>query len=319
MIKKFRILDMSNVPFIREDFKVFEEIAVVSHETPDQEKLKRMIRGYDAYYCSLELQVTREIIDEGIDLKAIVTASTGTDHIDVGYAEEKGIKIISLKNDYDLLKGITSTAELAFGLLLAAVRKIPWSFDAAKAGIWGRDKFRGMQLKGKTFGILGYGRLGEIAAEYAKAFRMKVIACDLRKFESEDVKQVDFETLLRESDIISIHIHLTEENKKLINKRAFSLMKQGVVLVNTSRGAVIDEEAFLEALKSGRVGAAGIDIIEGEWSDDISSHPLIKYSRENQNLVITPHIGGITFEAQKTAYSHAIKKLYEYLLQIKSK
>ena len=150
------------------------------------------------------------------------------------------------------------------------------AFDAAKAGHWARDEFRGHQLSGKTLGILGYGRLGRMAAEYGKAFRMRVLACDVRKVEpAEGVEIVDFERLLRESDVLSIHIHLTEENRGLINTGAFAMLKPGAVLINTSRGAIVDEQAFLEALLSGRLAGAGVDVIEGEWNENLADHPLI--------------------------------------------
>lgn len=314
--KTFKVLSMANLPFLIEEFKTLEKLAEVTHEIPDQGKLLELIPEYDAYFCSLEVKVTKEIIDAGYKLKAIVTPSTGTDHIDVEYAKQKGIEILSLKNDYELLKQITATAEIAFGLMLAAVRKIPWGFDAAKAGYWARDRFRGMQISGKTLGILGYGRLGEIVADYAKAFRMKVIACDVRKFKSEGVNQVDFDTLVREADIISIHIHLTPDNKGIIGKEAFAKMKNGVVIINTSRGAIIDEKAFLNALESGKIGAAGVDVIDGEWREDIGNHMLIEYARKHENLLITPHLGGVTFESQKMAYGYSIKKLYTFLKKL---
>jgi len=221
-----------------------------------------------------------------------------------------------LRHDTEFLDSITATAELAWGLLLATVRRLPWAFDAAKAGHWARDGYRGHQLSGKTLGILGYGRLGRIVAEYGKAFRMRVIACDVREVKAADgVQMVDFDTLLRESDVLSLHIHLTEENRGIINAETFAKMKLGAVLVNTSRGAIIDEKAFLDALLSGRLGGAGVDVIEGEWDEDLSRHPLIRYANEHENLVISPHIGGVTHESQRMVYEHTVSKLVDYLEQ----
>jgi len=162
----------------------------------------------------MTLRTDREVLDQATRLRAIATPSTGLDHIDVAYAARKGIRVISLRDETELLDSITATAELAWGLLLAVVRHIPWAFDAAKRGHWARDEFRGHQMSGKTLGVLGYGRLGRMVAEYGKAFRMRVLACDVREMAPEDgVEMVSFETLLRESDILTIHVHLTEETR----------------------------------------------------------------------------------------------------------
>lgn len=308
---------MADVPFILDQFKILDEMAIVQHEKPDQEKLIELIPEFDAYFCSLNVQVTQEVIDNARKLKAIVTPSTGLDHIDVAYAASRGIDIIGLKTDYGLLDQLTATAELAWGLLLSVSRKIPWGFDAVKTGYWARDRFRGHQLSGKTLGILGLGRLGKMIADYGKAFRMNVLACDIQDIECEGVKRVSFETLLQESDVLSIHIHLTPENAGLISREAIAGMKDGVVIINTSRGAIIDEKAFLEALESGKIGAAGVDVIHGEWRPDLEKHPLVEYARSHENLVISPHLGGVTFESQAMAYGYSINKLYSYLKALK--
>jgi len=174
---------------------------------------------------------------------------------------------------------------------------------------------RGHQLAGKTLGILGCGRLGTIMGQYGQAFRMKIVGCDTRDVEMVGVEfeRVDLDRLLRESDVLSIHIHLTEENRGLIDRHALAKMKPGAILINTSRGAIIDEVALLDALKHGPLAAAGLDVIEGEWRDDLEQHPLIEYSRSHGDLVITPHVGGVTYESQAMAYAAAAHKLAEYL------
>lgn len=156
-----------------------------------------------------------------------------------------------------------------------------------------------------------------MVADYGHAFRMKVIACDLQPIEDSRVEQVDFGRLMERSDVLSVHIHLTPENKRLIGKEAFARMKPGIVIINTSRGGIIDEEAFLESLQNGKVAAAGVDVIDGEWSENLANHPLIRYAGEHSNLLISPHVGGITFETNTAAFRHSIKKLKEYLIQLK--
>ncbi len=273
----------------------------------------KLIPDFDAYLCSLKVLVDRKILGAAKKLRVIATPSTGLDHIDIEYAKEKGVDIISLKDDYEVLKKITATAEMTWALLLGVARKIPWGFESVKQGIWARDRFRGYQLRGKTLGILGYGRLGKMVASYAKSFLMKVIACDLKKISAAGIEQVDFDNVLRNSDILSIHIHLTKENYGLIGRTAFSKMKEGIIIINTSRGTIIDEDALLEALESGRVGAAGLDVITGEWDSRLKQHPLIVYAGEHENLLISPHVGGVTFESQTLAYTRTAQKLADYL------
>ena len=163
---------------------------------------------------------------------------------------------------------------------------------STKTGAWDR-KFAGFQLLGKTLGILGLGRLGTISARIGRGFGMRVIAHDAYKTSELDVNMVDLDYLLAASDILTIHIHLNSQTENLINERAFSKMKPGSLLINTSRGRIVDETALISALVSGHLGGAGLDVIDGEWltTQQRAQHPLIKYSRTNDNLIIVPHIG----------------------------
>ncbi len=260
------------------------------------------------------MRANRDVLECARRLRVIATSSTGLDHIDLEAAKERRIEIISLRGETEFLDSVTATAELAWGLLLATVRRLPWAFESAKQGQWARDQYRGHQLSGKTLGVLGYGRLGRIVAEYGKAFRMRVLACDVRPVDvASEVLQVDLDALLRESDVLSIHIHLTDENRGLLDAAAFDTMKQGAVLINTSRGAIIDEEALLASLHSGRLAGAGLDVIEGEWRTDLADHPLIRYANEHENLVISPHVGGVTYESQRAAIEHVVAKLTRFI------
>lgn len=312
---KLRILKMVDEPFLDDAFGVLRELAEIETIPVSESILLSKIAEFDAYYCSLGARVTRDVIDAGVRLRAIATPSTGTDHIDTAYAESKGIPVISLKDDPDFLRSITSTAELAWGLLLSLVRCIPQGFEAAKRGLWGRDQFRGHQVCGKTLGIIGLGRLGTMVARYGQAFGMQTIGCDIRNVELQGVAQVTLETLLQESDVISIHVHLTDETRGLIGRDAFSLIRPHAVIINTSRGGLIDEHALLEALENGKIGGAAVDVVDGEWNEQLSGHPLIRYARSHDNLVITPHVGGVTFEAQTLAFRRAAEMLREKLLQ----
>ena len=310
---------MADVSACAQALDALREVAEVAVAPADRDTLIRSIGECDAYFATLSVQVDAEVLSRVGRLKAIATPSTGTDHIDLARAHELGIEVISIRGDHELLNRVTATAEMAWCLLLAAVRRLPWAFEAAKQGEWARDRFRGRQLAYKTLGIIGCGRLGKMVAQYGLAFRMCVIAYDVRPIEMEGIRQVDFETLLRESDVLSIHVPLDETTRSMIGRREFSLMRDGVVIVNTSRGAVINEADFLEALLSGKVGAAGIDVVEGEWRTDLHEHPLIHYAREHSNLVISPHLGGVTHESQQMAYEHTARKLAAFLLSLSGK
>jgi len=309
-----RVLSMADVTACPVVLDSLREVAEVVDLPADAEVLRDRIEAFDAYFASLAVQVDREVLTRAKRLRVIATGSTGTDHIDLDAARQCGVTVLSLKDDREFLDRITATAELAWGLLLSVVRRLPWAFDDARKGHWSRDAFRGRQISGKTLGVIGYGRLGRMVAEYGKAFRMRVLACDTREVEmSPGVERVSLHRLLAESDVISVHVHLTEETRGLIGCEAFSQMKPGVVLINTSRGAVIDEEALLRALQQGRVAGAGLDVVHGEWREDLEQHPLIQYSRAHQNVVITPHIGGVTEESQTLAYERTVGKLADFL------
>jgi len=311
------MIDLTLAPNALDPLK---EVADVDHLPIDRKVLLERIGDYDAYYGHTDIQLDREIIDKAKRLKVVGAPSTGTDHIDVKLLKERGIELLALTYEYELLDTFTATAECAWALLLASTRRIPAAVETVRRGKWARECFFGpnyekisWQLSGKTLGVLGIGRLGKMVVEYGKAFRMRVLGCDPKKFSIDGVQRVDFDTLLRESDAISIHVHLRDETRGLLSREAFEKMKEGVVIINTSRGGLIDEAAFLENLESGKISAAGLDIIDGEWLEDINTHPLVRYAQKHDNLLITPHIGGGTIESVADARIFIAKRLAEYL------
>ena len=313
-MKKWKVLDLSGIDHSPESFESLLEIADLTRLAPTPQALEKHLPKSDAYFAGLKVRLTGDLIAASPRLRAVATPSTGLDHLDLPALKQRGIALISLKDETEFLGGITATAELAWALLLAVVRKLPWAFDAAKQGVWARDRYRGHQISHKTLGILGYGRLGRIVAEYGQAFRMRVIAHDHRPASpAPSVQMVDFDALLRESDFLSVHIHLTPENTGLLDQQAFAKMKPGAVLINTSRGAIVQEADLVQALESGRLGGAGLDVIHGEWNENLADHPLIRYARTHENLVISPHVGGVTFESQAMAFRFTAEKLAAFL------
>jgi D-3-phosphoglycerate dehydrogenase len=312
--EKLQVLNMADTAACPTVFAPLDGIAHVTSLPADSDYLREEITNYDIYFASLFVRLDNDIIKRAHRLRVVVTPSTGLDHLDIDALEAHGISLLSLKDDTEFLSQVTATAEMTWALLLATVRRLPWAFDAARKGRWARDEFRGQQLSRKTLGVLGYGRLGKIVAEYGKAFQMRVLACDTKNIKpAGGVQMVDFQTLLRESDVLTIHIHLTQPNRDLLNAHAFNAMKPGAILLNTSRGGVVDENALLQALQSGHLGGAGLDVINGEWEENLSKHSLIRYANEHQNLVISPHIGGATWDSQRMAYEHMVAKLRRYL------
>jgi len=293
--------------------KELEKIADVSYFPANQEALLDNIHDFDAYIASGYVVMNREVIDKAKSLKVIATPATGTDHIDVAYAMSRNIDVFHIAKEIELLNGFTATAEMAWALLLSCIRRLPAAFDCAKNGYWARERFTGFQLYNKTLGIIGLGRLGSMMASFGNGFNMNVIGYDTVEKDIKGVKQVSLDDLLKSSDVITVNIHLTEENIKFLSSELFHKMKKGVVLINTSRGAIIDEDALLGNLRSGHVSAAGLDVINGEWDKNLYDHPLIKYAREHDNLVISPHIAGSTVESIIGARVFIANKLAEYI------
>lgn len=258
-----------------------------------EEELKEIIKDYDALIVRSKPKVTREVIERGEKLKIIGRAGVGVDNIDVDAATERGIIVVNAPGG-----NTVSTAELTMGLILSAARKIPQADRSVKEGKWERKKFEGLELRGKTIGIIGLGRIGFEVAKRAKSFEMRVIAYDPyispERAKSIGVELVSFDYLIENSDIITVHVPKTKETEKMISYEEFKRMKDNVIIVNCARGGIIDEDALYDAIKSGKVYMAALDVYEKEPPD--FNHPLFKL----ENVITTPHIGASTKEAQKS-------------------
>ncbi len=242
----------------------------------------------------------------GTSVKLINTASTGLNHIDVTWCEANNIEIWSLTKDYELIKNLPGTSELAFGLLLSLLRKIPSSFESVKRGEWDYEKYIGRQAEGLTVGVIGFGRLGHFMTKYCEAFGMKVLVHDPYN-PVYGFDKVSLEDIAKNADVISLHVHVTDETRHMINKEVISKCKKSPYLVNTSRGEIIDEQAVVDGLTSGVLSGYGADVIEDEYGDREKS-PIIQAARDGLNVIITPHTGGMVWEGQLRAYGWAIRK-----------
>ena len=256
------------------------------------DELKKIIGLYDAVITRSGTAVTADLIENPGKLKIVGRAGVGLDNVDIEAASKKGIIVMNAPT------GNTFAAtELTMGILLAAARKIPLANSSLKSGQWDRKKFMGFQLYDKTLGIIGLGRIGGNVAIRAKSFGMKVIAYDpyIKKSKAEAIGvklQDTLEEVLRESDVLTVHTPLTNETHNMITAREIGTMKDGIIIINCARGGILNENDLYEALKSGKVFAAGIDVFEEEPAKGNKLFDL-------ENVFVTPHIGANTFEGQE--------------------
>ena len=297
---------MESVPELHEIVGTFADYQVRAMDRP---RLLSELGDVQILVTNLKDTIDAEVLDAAPRLKIIGTSSTGTDHIDVKEAERRGITVVSIKEDYDLLDRIQATAEHAWLLLLACNRNFRAATDRTRNQQWYDPSLRGRELIERSIGIIGYGRLGSMIGRFAHAFRMNVYATDPKPVEDPWVTQLPLDELLQTVDNLSIHVHLKDDTRGMIGREQFARMKPGMRIVNTSRGEIIDEDALVEALESGHVAAAGLDVVQGERDSDLHDRPLLRYMRAHDNLIITPHIGGRTYDSQAKACIHFARKL----------
>ena len=259
-----------------------------------REMLKEEVQECDALIVRSRTKVTRDLIKRGKSLKMIARAGYGLDNIDLKAAEESGIMVVNAPE-----APADSVAELTIGLVIALARKITFADMSMKRGKWLKKELKGFLLKGKKLGLIGLGNIGLRVARIAKAIGMKILVTKRtppspQLLEELEADFLSLDDLLRQSDIISIHVPLTEETKHMIDVEEINKMKNGVFLINTSRGEVVNEKALLDALKTGKIGGVALDVYETEPPKNLE---LIRHP----NVICTPHIGAQTVEAQRKA------------------
>jgi D-3-phosphoglycerate dehydrogenase / 2-oxoglutarate reductase len=274
------------------------QAAVVDYvECAGQAELRAALAAapYHVLLVRLGLGVDEAVLDAAPELRWLVTPTTGVDHIDMAAAERRGVRVISLRGETAFLESIRSTAELTWALLLALTRRLPAAHADVLAGAWQREPFLGDELHGKTLGIVGLGRLGRMVAGYGLAFQMRVLAYDTDPKACAGVEHVDADELLANSDIVSLHLPLDAGTHGWLSGERLARLRRGAWLVNTARGELVDEAALLDALGSGRLAGAALDVLagDGRWPGSIpAGHALVEHARGHGNLILTPHIGG---------------------------
>lgn len=306
---KYKTLITTPAYFDKEAVSAFEQFSEVTAKQMNREELLKIISIYNILAIRVDTRVDKQLLDAGTNLKVIATATTGLDHIDTEYAKKKGIEVISYGAN------TIATAEHTFALLLALIRKIPAAHASLIRGEWNREAYMGTELSGKKLGVVGFGRIGRDIASRARAFGMEILAYDPylkpEDFSKHHATQKEMNALLKEADVITLHVLLTPQTKGMMNKEKLSLLKQNAILLNCSRGEVVVEKDLAHALEQKKIAGAALDVFPEEPLKQTS--PLLLYAKAHDNLIITPHIAGSTKEAVHDAGMYAATKTKEYL------
>lgn len=298
-----------------------EKVSIIRSSAVTQEQLRSDLQSHniEILFCGLGIKIDESLLGQVANIKFVVSPATGTNHLDINYLNARNIKLIYLGDFSNEISNVFSTAELAWTLLLTVVRKVIPAHRSVVSGSFDRGPFLGVDLAGRTLGIIGYGRLGHRVAEYGQAFGMRVVVCDIDDSKvlnlANGVTRCNLDQLLSTSDVVSIHVPLNQQTNRLITDVQISKMKNGAVLINTSRGEVVDELAIVEALNTGKLYGVGVDVLVGENANDFSSEnsPLVRAATRNLNVVVSPHIGGWTKQAVATTRSLVVEELLRQL------
>jgi len=268
--------------------------------------LAEIIGSYEGLVVRSATKVTAEVIAKADKLKVIGRAGVGLDNVDADAATKRGIIVMNVPAGNTI-----STAEHTMSMLMSVARRIPQAHASLRSGLWERTKFVGTELFGKTLGIVGMGKIGSEVAKRAQSFGMHIIAYDpflsTEKAQQLDVQMMDLPSLYKEADFITVHTPLTAETRHLISTKEIAMMKKGVRLINCARGGIIDEQALHDAIVSGHVAGAALDVYEQEPPKD---HPLLKLDQ----VVATPHLGASTEEAQLNVAIDVARQVADALL-----
>ncbi len=312
-----RILVITPVKHIAGISQALESLGEVFYmDDPTENEVCEVINNYDAIFTNpnkSRVYLGKELMLKSSSLKVICTASTGTNHIDRNAAENLGISVLSLTEERSTISRISSTAEHALALTLASLRNIIPAVQSVRNGEWDYTKFIGRQMNCLTIGVVGYGRLGSMYADYVSSLGAEVVVYDpYKKIARNQFRQLDsLEGLFKVSDIISLHVHVNDETTRMVNQHLLKHAKSNLIIVNTSRGEIIDEIDLLAFINKNPDSKIATDVLVDEIRNRDKSLLLSNIHNTNQ-IIITPHIGGMTRDAQEIAYSRAAELLKSY-------
>ena len=298
---KILVCDTLNSTVLDELHSLGECIDISASESKDQDLVSE-ISNAEIVVIRSATKLSKEIIEKGDNLKIIARCGVGVDNIDIEYAKSQNIKVTNSPS-----ANLISVVELTIALIINVSRKINLSDNHLKEGKWNRKEFIGMELSGKQLGIVGYGKAGRLVSERMKSFGMTIAFYDpyVKDWNGPE-KSLELDELLRTSDVISIHVIKTEETENLISKDKLDLLKKSAILINTSRGGVVDEDYLIELLRLNKLFGAGLDVFSEEPPRNIKDVDAI-------NLITTPHIGASTNEAQLKAGLDTIENIQKIL------
>ena len=288
---------------------------VDTHMLPTQEELVKLIPDYDVLIMRVDPKITKEIIDAAANLKVIGVCSVGLNHVDMDACKAKGVQVFNAPG-----LNANAVAELTFSKMLDLSRHtIPANYDVKVNKTWDKYKFVGRELRGKTLGILGFGRIGQRVGELGRAFKMNIVAYDpylpAHVFEEQQATSMGIDELLKVSDFVTIHMPLTPETKDLFNAKSLAEMKDDAVVLNMARGGIVNEQDMYAALKAGKIGGYASDVMENELAGGGLTEgagfdsPLF----ECENFLVSPHLGAQSTDASRDIGAHIIAKVKEAL------
>ena len=308
MENQFRILIGETENFSPKAIAGLETLGEVILKDIEKEDLIDVFNEFDVFWFRLKFKIEESDFPSNCRCRYIVCPVTGLDHIDLEECAKRNIQVLALRGEKEFLKSVRATAEHTLALTLALLRNIPGAVNSVEEGIWKRDLFKGREIYKKKVGILGVGRLGTITAQLFKAFGAEVIGYDLNDFDESICKKANtIEELFEDIDILSIHLSLNEGSTNFVDQYLLSRMKPSSILINTARGAIINSNSLLEALQRGIIAGAALDVVDNEY--DIARNELINYAKSHLNLIITPHIGGNTYESFEKTELFLLEKL----------
>lgn len=309
MTKKILIIDDLHPAFA-------EKATALGFEVDDKPQITRaetlaIIKDYVGIAVRTKFRIDEEIFDAAPNLKFVARAGAGLDNIDEAIAKSKNIRLINAPEG-----NRDAVGEHAIGLLLALMNNFRKADTEIRNGVWDREGNRGYELKGKTVGIIGYGFMGQQMAKKLAGFEVNVIAYDKYKtgFSDAFAREVSMEEIVKHSDILSLHIPLTKETKQMVNDEYFFHFKKPIFFINTARGEIVNTSAVLNNIKKGKILGAGLDVLEVEKSPSLVEQAWFEDLKQNEKVILTPHVGGWTFDSYRKISEVLAEKLAELKL-----
>lgn len=304
MIKKILIADKLH-PLFKEEA---EKLGYIVDDLPaiSREETLSIISNYTGVAIRTKFNIDKELIDAGSKLKFIARAGAGMDNIDIEHTKIRNIQCINAPEG-----NRTAVAEHAIGMLLSLMNNLRKSDLEVRNGIWDREGNRGLELKGKTVGIIGYGYMGKCFAKTIKGFGVEVIAYDKYKsgFSDEYVSEVSMEQIVKHSDVLSLHIPLKRETHQLVNDEYFHHFKKPIFFLNTARGEIVNTQSVLNAIKSGKILGAGLDVLEVEKLPKLTEQKWFEELKNEGRVILSPHVAGWTVESYRKISEVLVEKL----------